>query len=82
MKRTQTWNVAKYWADGEPACNNGAQFWTDGQRLYSYKLQIGDTTDDGLKVLRDHTSKGRHGYHSRTTSKHVGYAIKSADIVD
>ena len=81
MKRTQTWNVAKYWADGEPACNNGAQFWTDGQRLYSYKLQIGDTTD-GLKVLRDHTSAGRHEYHSHTTSKHVGYAKKSADIVD
>ena len=82
MKRTQTRNVAAYWANGEPARNNGAQFWTDGQRLYSYKLLIGDTTDSGLKVLRDHTSKGRHEYHSNTTSKHVGYARWHADVVD
>ena len=82
MNRTQTKNVASYWADGEPACNSGAQFWTDGQRLYSYKLQFGDTSDGGLKILRDHTANGRHGYHSNTTSKHVGYARKYADIID
>ena len=81
MKRTQTWNVARYWADGEAACNNGAQFWTDGQRLFSYKLQIGDTTD-GLKVLRDYSVPGRHEFKSMTTSKHVGYARRVADIVD
>ena len=30
-------------ADGIAACSNGSQFWTDGRKLYSYQLMIGDT---------------------------------------
>jgi hypothetical protein len=81
MTRTQTWVVPQYWLEGTPAANNGAQFWTDGVKLYSYNLQIGDTTG-GVKVLRDYTKNGKHGFKSMTTSKHVGYARKVADIVD
>ncbi|OUW11052.1 MAG: hypothetical protein CBD26_03950 [Candidatus Pelagibacter sp. TMED166] len=82
MKRTTTREVGYYWADGEAAANNGAQFWTDGQKLYSYRLCIGDTASNGKKVLKDYTSNGKHGFQSMTTSKHIGYARVHADIID
>ena len=48
---------------------------------------IGDTVTlqemrKEMKVLRDYSAKGRHGFKSATTSKHVGYARRVADYVD
>ena len=87
MKRVTTRDVPQYWRDGIAACNNGSQFWTDGRKLYSYQLMIGDTVTlqemrKEMKVLRDYSAKGRHGFKSATTSKHVGYARRVADYID
>ena len=45
---------------------------TDGQRLYSYNLQIGRTTS-GRKEVFNYTAKGGD-FRSHTTSKHIGTA--------
>jgi len=82
MNKTTTREVARYWRSGEPACNGTSQFWTDGIKIYSYRLCIGDTTENGKKVLKDYSATGRHGFRSMTTSKHVGYARGHAHIVD
>jgi len=87
MKRVTTRDVPSYWASGIAACNNGSQFWTDGVKLYSYQLMIGDTVtlesmNKNMKVLRDYSANGRHGFKSMTTSKHVGYARRAADYID
>lgn len=65
-------SVADYWARGIPARNHGGTLTTDGTRIYSYELQIGDTTDSGKKIVRDYTAHGSYGFRSMTTSKHVG----------
>jgi len=75
--------VPDFWSAGNAARNHTGCFWTDGKKLYSYELMIGDTCEDtGAKVLRDHTSPGKWAYHSQTTSKHVGIARTFADIID
>jgi hypothetical protein len=82
MYKVTTSDVAHYWKCGEPAANSGANFWTDGNKLYSYRLCIGDTSAQGEKILRDYSANGRHGFQSMTTSKHIGYARSYADLVD
>ena len=75
--------VPSYWAEGKPASNHRGSFTTDGKRLFSYSLLIGDTCEKtGAKILRDYTAGGRHGFQSMTTSCHVGRARVAADIVD
>ena len=39
---------------------------------FSYKLQIGDTAENGKKFVRDYTAQGSYGFRSMTTSQHVG----------
>ena len=70
------------WAQGRAAQSNTGNFWTDGTKLYSYRLCIGDTTEKGVKVLRDYTSGTKWGFQSQTTSCHVGRARRHADIID
>jgi hypothetical protein len=83
MNKVKNNMVPDFWSAGNPASNHGGCFWTDGKKLYSYDLMIGDTcAETGAKILRDHTSKGRWPYHSQTTSVHVGKARVFADIVD
>ena len=75
--------IPDFWVEGEPASNHTGCFTTDGTKLYSYELLIGDTcTSTGAKVLRDYTAPGRHGFRSMTTSKHVGLSRAAADIID
>ncbi len=64
--------VAKQWALNLPASSHTGAFWTDGEKIYSYQLQIGDTTQDGKKIVRDYTARGSYGFRSQTTSCHVG----------
>jgi len=64
--------VAKAWAQGWPAINHRGTFHTDGKRIYSYQLQIGDTSETNKKIVRDYTAKGSYGFQSQTTSCHVG----------
>ena len=82
MNKVITREVAESWHHSEPACNNGAQFWTDGQSIYSYKLPIGYTTPAGDKVALDYTSGGSQGVKSMTTSKHVGYVKSFASTIE
>ncbi len=87
-ERVRNMDIPEYWKKGRPAKNHGATGWdstfhTDGTRLYSYGLLIGDTCKEtGLKVLRDFTARGKWGYQSQTTSCHVGNARVFADIID
>ena len=75
--------VPQYWAKGKAASNHTGSFSTDGTKLYSYNLLIGDTCEKtGAKVLRDYTAQGRHGFQSMTTSQHVGRARMHATIID
>jgi len=86
MNKCVSRDVPSYWSEGSAASNHGGQYWTDGLRLYSYHLQIGDTVTGNngrtVKVLRDYSSKTGYGFQSMTTSKHVGYARTHADLVD
>ena len=72
MKPVTNALVAEAWALGKPARNHRESFWTDGKRIYSYDLQIGDTAENNKKVVKDYTAKGSYGFQSMTTSQHVG----------
>ena len=75
-------NVALQWAAGCSARNHARTFHTDGMKLYSYNLMIGDTCPDtGAKVLKGYTAKGTYGFSSMTTSKHVGIASRLSSVV-
>ena len=74
-------SVASSWAEGKPAKNHRGSFWTDGQKIYSYELQIGDTTPAGAKVVRDYTAKGSYGFQSQTTSCHVGLLRRGKETI-
>ena len=68
-------DVAARWAQGVPGTNHRKTFHTDGTKLYSYNLMIGDTCPDtGAKVVKDYTARGTYGFSSQTTSCHVGKA--------
>ena len=83
MKKVRNKKVIDNWKDGNAACNHRESLHTDGSKLYSYALQIGDTCDvTGMKVLKDYTAHTAHGFQSHTTSCHVGLARMAADIID
>ena len=69
--------VAEAWALGQEARNHNNSFYTDGKRIYSYGLQIGDTSETNKKIVRDYTAKGSYGFRSMTTSQHVGLAKRA-----
>ena len=52
---------------------------TDGRSLWSYNLKIAQHTPEGV-VVGDFTSPGG-GFHSVTTSKHVGMAKREAHTI-
>ncbi len=70
--RVSNEDVAKRWAMGHCARSHTGNFYTDGKKIYSYELQIGDTSEDDKKLVRDYTAKGSYGFRSMTTSQHVG----------
>ena len=71
MKRVSNDEVAQAWLEDREAVSHTGTFSTDGKKIYSYELQIGDTSD-GKKIVRDYTAKGSYGFRSQTTSCHVG----------
>ena len=82
-KRVRNHLVPQYWAEGKAVSNHNGSFTTDGKKLFSYGLLIGDTCEKtGSKVLREYTAGGKWGFQSMTTSTHVGRARFSADIID
>ena len=50
--------------------------WTDGLKLFSYNLLIGDRSDCQIRIF-DYTASGQ--FISQTTSCHVGLAMREAD---
>tara|TARA_B100000427_G_scaffold300884_1_gene283642 strand:+ start:1132 stop:1398 length:267 start_codon:yes stop_codon:yes gene_type:complete len=64
--------VALAWAENRPAKNHKGTLTTDGKKIFSYDLQIGDTAPSGKKFVRDYTARGSYGFQSMTTSCHVG----------
>ena len=68
--------VADSWKNGKPA--NVANMRTDGTDLFSYNLKIGFTDDKGRKVALKYSAP--NNFISTSTSKHVCYARRSADI--
>jgi len=81
MSAVRNATVVAAWATGTTARNHRGSLSTDGGKLWSYGLQIGDTID-GVKVLLDYTANGRWGFQSQTTSCHVGLARRFATHVD
>ena len=67
--------VIKAWGNDKPC--DGANLTTDGVRLFSYALRIGDTAHDKKLVLAYTTGAGH--FQSHTTSGHVRLALQHAD---
>ena len=64
--------VIEAWAEGREA--EATNLKSTGTRLFSYRLQIGETLD-GIKIAGDFTAKGG-AFYSQTTSHH-GTAAKA-----
>jgi hypothetical protein len=77
MKRTN-FDVIMAWVDGMRSCAENLR--TDGRKLYSYGLCIGDRLPDGRKVVYVYTPRGL-GFISMTTRIHVGLAKPHADVL-
>lgn len=66
--------VVRRWLNGEPGRSGNGNLHTDGKKLYSYKLIIGET--DGVEKIVHHYHRGGDcGFISQTTSCHVGLAL-------
>jgi hypothetical protein len=63
--------VIDAWLSGDSAHTNNLS--TDGVKLWSYNLMIGDRMDHQSRIW-DYTARGH--YYSQTTSKHVGLALR------
>ena len=70
-------DVVAAWLNDEPA--KAGSLTTDGKKLFSYRLCIGDTLHTDKIALDFTASVGE--YKSQTTSTHVCIAERSADQV-
>ena len=70
-------DVIRSFAWGTRAATANLQ--TDGRSLWSYDLKIAQRTPEGV-VVGDFTAPGG-GFHSMTTSKHVGMAKREAHTI-
>ena len=61
--------IINSWKNGQKKGKKGKSLSTDGEKLYSYELCIGQTDDYGNKVLFVSTAKNGC-YYSKTTSQH------------
>ena len=69
-------DIIKAWDKGQEARNENLS--TDGDRLYSYRLCIGRSDEEGNKIIFDYTSGGG-AFASQTTSTHVGLAKRNTE---
>ena len=72
MKNIQVINA---WNRGQ--AGKAGALTTDGTRLWSYRLCIGRSDENGNKIVFDFTSKGGQSV-SQTTSSHVGLAKRNS----
>jgi len=67
-------SVIMAWLHGKPARTSNKSLSSDGQKLFSYQLEIGFLDDcDGKYVIYDY--RAPDNFISTTTSKHVGLAV-------
>jgi len=71
--------VVSSWLGSREGRSHTGNLSTDGQKLYSYALVIGDTLA-GEKIALDYTASVGE-FRSQTTSQHCGLAKRSADDV-
>ena len=74
-------NVALNSTKGIPSSNQGKNYLTDGESLWSYNALIGITTENGQKVLGDFTASGGQFLSMTTSTKHVSPARRVACAV-
>lgn len=72
---TNNAKVIEAWKAGKAAKSHNGNLSTDGDSLYSYRMQIGKT-DNGAKIALN--VRGEYRY-SATTSKHASMACHKAD---
>jgi len=77
MAKSNNTQVIRAWTAGQSA--SAGNLSTDGTSLWSYRLKIGHNTGSSA-VAADFTAGGG-SYYSQTTSKHVGYAKRTADVI-
>ena len=70
--RLDNTEVIRAWLRGQRGSSHTANLTTDGKRLWSYALVIGDTLA-GEKIALDYTASVGQ-FRSQTTSQHVGLA--------
>ena len=66
--------VVSAWIAGEAGSNPRKSLRTDGVRLWSYSLLIGEVVD-GVYEVKNYTASGE--WISQTTSHHVGLANRA-----
>lgn len=67
-------SVIKAWLSGKPARTSNKSLSSDGEKLFSYRLEIGFLDDSAGKfVIYDY--RAPNNFISTTTSKHVGLAV-------
>lgn len=64
-------NVINHFFRGQASMSHTTSLSTDGERLYSYDLEIARTDQDGGFVVFDFTAPAGY-FTSMTTSQHVG----------
>ena len=69
--------VINAWNRSRSAVNRNKALRTDGDRLWSYRLCIGRSDEEGNKIIFDFTAKGGQSV-SNTTSQHVGLAKRNS----
>ena len=71
--------VAQAWSLGKRA--SSGRMYTDGVRIYSYSLLIGELDPPTQTLVAYDYTKGGGRYRSQTTSTHVGYVKRYAHVV-
>ncbi len=72
MPKLTNSEVINAWTAGQEGVSHTGALSTDGQKLYSYRLVIGDTFG-GEKIALDYTASVGQ-FQSMTTSQHCGLA--------
>lgn len=70
---TKKQKIVEAWMRGEIASTDN--FFTNGERLYSYQLEIGVTLGS-KKIVYDYTARGNN-FKTKTTSQHVEEARRA-----
>ena len=74
-------DIPVLWVTNQPGKTYNKSLITDGKDLYSYRLKIGYTDEQGQKVILKYTAE-YNNFVSTTTSRHVNLASYHADVFE